>query len=172
MRRITRQWAGVKVHGLHIGGFPHCVFAFLLLRDLSLRLRGCPSSTLPWVGYSFVLQLAQPILLRVTRSPGLPFLGWSLELPSQGVALLWLCPSPGHTTPGRPLVELSIPQGLSSLPWVFSSPVCLPSRLGMYRIVILPDNRIPDILLIETKPDTGYPAIFYSRIRISGQISG
>ena len=40
----------------------------------------------------------------------------------------------------------------------------------MYRIVILPDNRIPDILLIETKPDTGYPAIFYSRIRISGQI--
>ena len=24
----------------------------------------------------------------------------------------------------------------------------------MYRIVILPDNRIPDILLIETKPDS------------------
>ena len=30
----------------------------------------------------------------------------------------------------------------------------------MYRIVILPDSRIPDILLIEPKPDTGYPAIF------------
>ena len=40
----------------------------------------------------------------------------------------------------------------------------------MYRIVILPDNRIPDILLIEIKPDTGYPAIFYSRIWISGCI--
>ena len=26
--------------------------------------------------------------------------------------------------------------------------------LGMYQIVILPDNRIPDILLIETKPDS------------------
>ena len=44
--------------------------------------------------------------------------------------------------------------------------------IGMYRIVILLDNRIPDILLIETKPDTGYPAIFYSRIWISGRISG
>ena len=66
---------------------------------------------------------------------------------------------------------------------------CRQFGLGMYRIVILPDNRIPDILLIETKPDSripdilqfftagfgypaGYPAIFYSRIRISGRISG
>ena len=31
--------------------------------------------------------------------------------------------------------------------------------LGMYRIVILPDNRIPDILLIETKPDSRIPDI-------------
>ena len=29
----------------------------------------------------------------------------------------------------------------------------------MYRIVILPDNRIPDILLIETKPDSRIPDI-------------
>ena len=29
----------------------------------------------------------------------------------------------------------------------------------MYRIVILPDNRIPDILLIETKPDSRTPDI-------------
>ena len=31
-------------------------------------------------------------------------------------------------------------------------------RIGMYRIVILLDNQIPDILLIEPKQDTGYPA--------------
>ena len=31
--------------------------------------------------------------------------------------------------------------------------------LGMNRIVILPDNRIPDILLIETKPDSRIPDI-------------
>ena len=31
--------------------------------------------------------------------------------------------------------------------------------VGMYRIVILPDNRIPDILLTETKPDSRIPDI-------------
>ena len=32
--------------------------------------------------------------------------------------------------------------------------------ISLYQIVILPDNLIPDILLIDPKPDTGYPAIF------------
>ena len=43
--------------------------------------------------------------------------------------------------------------------------------LGMYRIVILPDNRIPDILLIEPKPDSRIPDIlqfFTAGYRISG----
>ena len=41
----------------------------------------------------------------------------------------------------------------------FLGSVLLCSQLGMYRIVILPDNRIPDILLIETKPDSRIPDI-------------
>ena len=45
----------------------------------------------------------------------------------------------------------------SGLPFIPSFTCPLP--LGMYRIVILPDNRIPDILLIETKPDSRIPDI-------------